>query len=404
MLFFVGSRLGRRPKNLKKCHSQEPKLYHRTNNFCSSSAISSSPLDIGSSANQSLDSSALEKLRLSVSSDCEFSSSRSDRYQLLSKDRFYCDGLRYPERIGATKATIHSSCASSMPAPLSSFQQHVNSLPNKTTSQRGYLDSSPDCLQRPTKIAACEAGGTIGHGRSRSVSLGWSETPEFVTKFGSTSQFARGSSSVPEYDSETAFPTFVKREQLSNFDDETTPLERSSKLRPSADIYDLHDPLPSSGFRVKEEAEHRKDYLENLHNHWRLKDCKWNDTMQSSSTDAFNVPVRNMEFTEPVDGFGVTADMPIGELKKCGLHEAKAIEILISEVMKPPDQAKMRLIKHVITTVVDAHMNTCNYTSQKVSDGIQRYRDSVASGQVRVRLIFFCHLYPIEFRVYFTIL
>lgn len=380
-----GSRLGRRPKNLKKCHSQEPKLYQRTNNFCSSSAISSSPLEVSSGANQSLDSSALEKLRLSVSSDCEFSSSRSDRYQLLSKDRFYCDGLHYPERIGALKTAIHSSGASLMPSPLSSFQ-HINSLPNKTTSQRAYLDSSPDRLQRPTKIAACEAG-TVGHARSRSISLGWSETPEFVTKFGATSQFARGSSSVSGYDPETALSTFIKREELSSFDDEATSSERSSKLRLGADIYDRHDPSPSGSFRVKEEEEEeeeqRKKYSENLHNHWRLKDCKWNDTMQSSSTDdAFNAPVRKMEFPEPVDGFEAAANTPTGELKKRGFsEEAEAIEILILEVMKPPDQAKMRLIKHVITTVVDAHMNTCNYTSQKVSDGIQRYRDSVASGQ-----------------------
>ena len=60
------------------------------------------------------------------------------------------------------------------------------------------------------------------------------------------------------------------------------------------------------------------------------------------------------------------------------------IEVLpMSEMLKPitaeaklvPSGTRLQLVDHVISATAEAHMNTCNYTAEKVAEGLRKYNE-----------------------------
>jgi len=49
------------------------------------------------------------------------------------------------------------------------------------------------------------------------------------------------------------------------------------------------------------------------------------------------------------------------------------LDSLLEEARQPPTLERKELIHQVVDTVIEAHMNTCNYTTEKVKEGIQNY-------------------------------
>lgn len=54
-------------------------------------------------------------------------------------------------------------------------------------------------------------------------------------------------------------------------------------------------------------------------------------------------------------------------------------QLLAEEAKMAPSSERVELIEHVITTTVEAHMNTCNYTLEKVTEGLRRYHEMMAT-------------------------
>lgn len=69
----------------------------------------------------------------------------------------------------------------------------------------------------------------------------------------------------------------------------------------------------------------------------------------------------------------------------CGAIQAEpvctmsaSLQMLAEESKTEPSGERKQLIEHVIMMTVEAHMNTCHYTADKVADGIKRFKESVA--------------------------
>lgn len=66
-----------------------------------------------------------------------------------------------------------------------------------------------------------------------------------------------------------------------------------------------------------------------------------------------------------------------------------SLQLLSVEAKMTPPGERMELIEHVIATTVEAHMNTCNYTSEKVAEGLRHYYEMVSmESSVRLVIIF----------------
>lgn len=49
------------------------------------------------------------------------------------------------------------------------------------------------------------------------------------------------------------------------------------------------------------------------------------------------------------------------------------LDTLLDEARQPPNPERKELIDQVVETVIEAHMNTCNYTTEKVKAGIEKF-------------------------------
>lgn len=76
------------------------------------------------------------------------------------------------------------------------------------------------------------------------------------------------------------------------------------------------------------------------------------------------------------------ADSPVGHYQQPPeeallapkLELSDSIQTLIQEAMIPPTGERQDLITQVVETVTEAHLNTCNYTSDKVAEGMAKYK------------------------------
>ena len=46
---------------------------------------------------------------------------------------------------------------------------------------------------------------------------------------------------------------------------------------------------------------------------------------------------------------------------------------MLLEVQQPMNEERLQLIGNVSEQIIEAHMTTCNYTSDKVAEGLRKY-------------------------------
>ena len=70
------------------------------------------------------------------------------------------------------------------------------------------------------------------------------------------------------------------------------------------------------------------------------------------------------------------------------------LDTLLDEARQPPTPDRKELIDQVVDTVIEAHMNTCNYTTEKVKAGIEKFilNQSNSPPPVSLPLNIFSHL------------
>lgn len=85
----------------------------------------------------------------------------------------------------------------------------------------------------------------------------------------------------------------------------------------------------------------------------------------------------NSRLTDEVSDF---EDASCGAIQaeQASCQMSASLQMLADESKTEPSDERMQLIEHVILMTVEAHMNTCHYTADKVADGIRRYKESVA--------------------------
>jgi len=412
-----GSRLGRRPKRLKGCHGLETKPSPKVSDVHQSPACSSKMSSFGqltaegNALLQRLDSSASEKSRLSISSEGEqgeLTSSHSDYYLNLpsiSKDGCYYRSASYP----SSANDQHSlSCRKSHPSASSSavasgimktepYLSDVVHLPAKMKLQDSRLPFSssmerPGCLRPANEPAIC---GTepCGAELPRNMTTCWSDYVEPLSGVGSSGRIVknmnRGYGHVPETMTLSGQAGFIKRE-VRESDESAVCDEAAVRAFIDCPLSDLCTSQDSSF--AYENDNSFVNSSEGFCYDRTVKEVKWDSyrgrftdrISQSKGLGATSTPTTwNAEISEP---FRVADDklaLPCtsSEPEEVAFPGSASIEVLIAEAVKPPDWVKMRLIRHVVETVVEAHLNTCNYTSDKVALGIQRYKEMSMKGQ-----------------------
>lgn len=437
LFLLLGSRLGRRPKRLKGCHGLETKPCHKVSDVHQSSSAASKTSSSygqltaeGNALMQRLDSSASEKSRLSISSEGEqgeLTSSHSDYFFNMpstSKDGCYYRSASYPasaneqHSLGCHK--LHPSASSSSAVASGAiktepFLSDVAHLPAKMKFQDNRLPFSssierPGCLRPANELAIC---GTepCGAELPRNLTACWSEYVEPLSGVGSSGRVVKNMNQVyghvPETMTLSGQTGFIKREVIreeSALCDEA--VGRAFLDCPVADLCTSQDSSFAHDFLVKNENDNSYvNSSEGLYYDRAVKEVKWDSCRdrftdrisQSKGLGATSVPT--MWKTAISEPFRVVDDklaLPCtsSEPEEISFPGSSSIEVLIAEAVKPPDWVKMRLIKHVVETVVESHLNTCNYTAEKVAHGIQRYNEMSLKGQVR------CYLFEDIYQMY----
>ena len=55
---------------------------------------------------------------------------------------------------------------------------------------------------------------------------------------------------------------------------------------------------------------------------------------------------------------------------------------MLSEVQQPVNDERSTLIGQVSEQIIEAHMTTCNYTSEKVAEGLREFETLKSKGHV----------------------
>lgn len=430
LFLLLGSRLGRRPKRLKGCHGLETKPCHKVSDVHQSSSAASKTSSSygqltaeGNALMQRLDSSASEKSRLSISSEGEqgeLTSSHSDYFfnmPSISKDGCYYRSTSYPtsaneqHSLGCHKShpsASSSSAVASVAIKTEPFLSDIAHLPTKMKFQDNRLPFSssierPGCLRPADELAIC---GTepCGAELPRNLTTCWSEYVEPLSGVESSSRIVKNMNRVyghvPETMTLSGQTGFIKRgvirEESARYDE---AVGRACIDCPVGDLCTSQDSSFAHDFLVKNENDNSYvNSSEGLYYDRAVKEVKW-DSCRDRFTDRISLSkglggtsVPTMWKTEISEPFRIVDDklaLPCtsSEPEEISFPGSSSIEVLIAEAVKPPDWVKIRLIKHVVETVVESHLNTCNYTAEKVADGIQRYNEMSLKGQVRCYLI-----------------
>lgn len=373
----------------------------------------------GHSLLQRLDSSASERSRLSISSEgeqSELTSSHSDYYYnmpSISKDGCYYHPASYPasanEQHSLARHKSHPSTSSSAVASgaikSEPFLSDVAHLPAKMRLQDNRLPFSssierPGCLRPANELTIC---GTepCGAELSRSQTACWSEYAEPLSGVGSSGRYFKNRNRVyghvPETMTLSGQAGFIKREVIreeesAHCDEDVV---RTFIDCPSSDLCTSQDSSFAHDFLVKNENENSfVNRSESFCYDEAVKEARW-DSCRDRYSDrisqlkghgAASLPTMwKAETSEPFRVADGKLALPCtsSEPEEFAFPGSSSIEVLIAEAVKPPDWVKMRLIKHVIETVVETHLNTCNYTAEKVANGIERYKEMALKGQVR---------------------
>lgn len=429
--YVLGSRLGRRPKRLKGCHGLEAKPSHKVSDVHQSSAAASKMSSFGkltaegNALMQRLDSSASEKSRLSISSEgeqCELTSSHSDYYFNMpstSNDGCYYHSASYAASANEPHSLVrrrsHPSASSSTVASgamkTEPFLSDVAYLPAKMKLQDNRLPFSssierPGCLRPANELATCSTE-PCGAELPRSMAPCWSEYVEPLSGgVGSSGRIANNMNRVyghvPETMTLSGQTGFIKREVIR--EEESVLCDEAALFTdcPSSEgLCTSQDPSPfAHDFLVKNENDNSfVNSSEGFCYDRTVKEVEWDScrdrffsdrVSQSKRLGATNMlTTRKADISEPLFRVNDKFALPCtsSEPEQITFPGSSSIEVLIAEAVKPPDWVKMRLIKHVVETVVEAHLNTCNYTVEKVAHGLQRYNEASQKGQVGCYLI-----------------
>lgn len=57
------------------------------------------------------------------------------------------------------------------------------------------------------------------------------------------------------------------------------------------------------------------------------------------------------------------------------LQMSATLKQLMEEAKLVPSGTRLQLVEHVISATMEAHMNTCNYTAEKVAEGLRKYNE-----------------------------
>lgn len=99
-------------------------------------------------------------------------------------------------------------------------------------------------------------------------------------------------------------------------------------------------------------------------------------SLSPTATGAAAIEEPNTRLSDEVSDF---EDGSCGEIQAEPMSTMSAsLQMLAEESKTEPSGERLQLIEHVIMMTVEAHMNTCHYTADKVDDGIKRFKESVA--------------------------